>query len=116
MKASPPNTVTVIILTTITVVFWVFFSVYRILTTTATPPVTDEILAPIDPNLDTTTLDSLETKIYFQDENLVNTIIVSPSPAEENASIDEIEALVDSDFITESQEGQAEGITPTPLP
>lgn len=62
-----PRLVTVAILTTITVVFWVFLSVYRVLTTKPEPNVPPEILAPINPNLDKQTLETLSDRVFFEE-------------------------------------------------
>lgn len=62
-----PRLVTVAILTTITIVFWVFLSVYRVLTAKPEPNVPPEILAPLDPNLDTRTLQTLPDRVFFEE-------------------------------------------------
>ncbi len=66
-KLKPPRLVTVAILTTITIVFWVFYSLYGILTSDALQKVPPEILAPIDPTLDTEALDKLPGRIFFKE-------------------------------------------------
>jgi hypothetical protein len=66
-KLKPPRLVTVAILTTITIVFWVFYSLYGILTSDSLQKVPSEILAPIDPTLDTRALDKLPGRIFFEE-------------------------------------------------
>jgi len=66
-KPKAPRLVTVAIFTTITIVFGVFLSLYRVLTTTPAPNVPDEILAPISPNLDTNALKSLPNRVFFEE-------------------------------------------------
>ena len=68
MKKPPaPKLVTVAILTTITVIFWVFFSVYEIITSQEKLTIPQELMNPIDPNLDLETLEKLPLK-YFVEE------------------------------------------------
>ncbi len=59
-----PSLIVLMILTVITVLFWISFSVYRTLTKTTEPPVGASVLAPIVPSLDTQTMDNVENKIY----------------------------------------------------
>lgn len=66
-KPKAPRLVTVAIFTTITIVFWVFLSLYRVLTTASAPNIPDEILAPISPNLDTNALKSLPNRVFFEE-------------------------------------------------
>jgi hypothetical protein len=67
-----PRLVTVSIFTTITVVFWVFFTVYNILTSKPPVEVDPDLLTPLDPTLNTDTLSTLpSTKFYEEGE--VNT-------------------------------------------
>lgn len=64
-KNKLPSLVVLLILTLITVVFWIAFSVYRTYTTEEISiNVPREILLPISPNLDKNTIDIMETKIY----------------------------------------------------
>ncbi len=71
----PPKFVTLAIMTTITVVFWVFFSIYKILTAQTTPPVSEEILSPIKPSLDSESLNEIKNSLYFED-NQINPLTV----------------------------------------
>jgi hypothetical protein len=52
-----------LVLTTIAIAFWVFFEVYR--NFRKQPPVVApvEVMAPFDPTLDMTTLNSLKTRL-----------------------------------------------------
>jgi hypothetical protein len=74
-----PNIVYLAILTAITVVFWVFFSVYRIFSTQPAPSVAGEILEPLNPGISTEAIDSIETRIYFEEGELPQTIIAPPA-------------------------------------
>lgn len=61
-----PKSVTISILTLATAAVWVFFEVYRIITTKPAPTVPPEILAPINPALDQKSLEELPGRIYFE--------------------------------------------------
>ena len=69
-KLKPPRLVTVAIFTTITVVFWVFLSLYRILTASPAADIPPEILAPITPNLNSEALRSLGNRVFFEEQDI----------------------------------------------
>ena len=79
-KPKPPSLVTIVILTTITVVFWVFFSVYRAFTTQPSPSVPDEIIEPFSPNLDEATLTKLQGRTFFAEGAIPTITILTPTP------------------------------------
>jgi hypothetical protein len=62
-----PKQVTVSIFTTITIIFWIFLGVYRILTTTPPLEIDPSILETIDPKLDQKSLGSLQGKIFYEE-------------------------------------------------
>lgn len=62
-----PNIVILLILTLITTLFWISFNVYRVFTTKPDAVVPQEISLPIDPKLDTNTLDMIKSKSYPND-------------------------------------------------
>lgn len=64
-KTKLPALVTIAILTLITAIFWVFFSAYRLISRTPPLSVPQEIIKPIDPNLNPDILDNLDKKIHF---------------------------------------------------
>lgn len=66
-KLKAPGLVTVAIFTTITIVFWVFYSLYTILISPSSQKVPPEILAPISPTLDVETLDKLQDRVFFKE-------------------------------------------------
>ena len=61
-----PSIVILLILTAITVVFWVSFTVYRVFTKKESVVVPSEITAPINPNLDIDTLNEIVTRSQNQ--------------------------------------------------
>lgn len=50
------------ILTLITVLFWISFSIYNVFTNKPSPTVTDEIIQQVDPKLDIQTLNIIRDK------------------------------------------------------
>jgi hypothetical protein len=66
MKKRLPAQVVLAIMTTITVVVWVGFSVYQEFRNKPEPIVTEDILEPISPELDADTLAKIEEKLYFE--------------------------------------------------
>lgn len=74
-KPKPPKIVGLAILTTITIVFWVFYGLYSTLTKNLPVSVPEEILSPINPELDITLLDAIVGKEFYekgQTQPLVN--------------------------------------------
>lgn len=66
-KPKPPKLVTIAIITTITIVFWVFFGLYQVLTKKPDIEVPDVLLQEINPNLDVTTLNQLQDRLFFEE-------------------------------------------------
>lgn len=62
-----PKQVTVSIFTTITIIFWIFLGVYRILTTAPPLEIDPTILEPIDPKLDQKSLSNLQGRIFYDE-------------------------------------------------
>lgn len=65
-KPKPPKIVGLAILTTVTIVFWVFYGLYSTLTKKLPVTVPEEILSPISPTLDITLLDSIVGKEFYE--------------------------------------------------
>jgi hypothetical protein len=76
-KPKAPRTVTVAIFTTITVIFWVFFSLYNVLTSKPAVDVDPKLLEPINPNLNNEILDSLDGRVFIEQGEALPTL---PSP------------------------------------
>jgi hypothetical protein len=79
-KLKVPNIVTIMILTVITISFWIVFSVVRIFRTEPTPSIPPEILNPLNSNYDKTVVDKIEKRTYFDKEQIFETAQLSPSP------------------------------------
>ncbi|MFH1863881.1 MAG: hypothetical protein ABIJ85_03175 [bacterium] len=85
-KNKLPSIVTTAVLTSITIVTWIVFSVLRIFTSKPDSPVPPNILKPINGNLETNSLDTLEGKIFFENGENITTL---PTPTPENTVIPE---------------------------
>jgi hypothetical protein len=83
-KPKPPNLVTVSIITTITIVFWVFFTVYRVLTSKPVPEIPENLMEPVNPTLNTQTLNQIPNKKFYNENDIVNPVFVQPSIVPEN--------------------------------
>lgn len=79
-KPKPPKLVTVAIFTTITIIFWVFMSLYNIITSTPPVNVDPEILKPLNPSLDQETLSRLEERVFFEEGETSSPIIIRRDP------------------------------------
>ncbi len=79
----PPRFVTLAIMTTITVIFWVFISVYKILTSQTEPSVGADILAPLNPTLDSSSLTEIRNSLYFNDSEIstLKTVVEESTPS-----------------------------------
>lgn len=106
-KQKTPSLVTMGILTLITILFWIGFNAYRAFTTDAPVKVPNEILEPISPTLDTETLGKIDTRVFFEEQELPETSIISPTPSPSPTEIPESEPLSEEETATESAETQA---------
>lgn len=79
-KTNLPSLVTISILTAITIILWIFFSVYRVLTAKPAPSVAPGILEPVSPTLERGALDKIETSLFFEESQIPTTIVSSPIP------------------------------------
>ena len=80
-RPKPPSLVTIVVLTTITVIFWVFFSVYRAFTQQPTPTVPAEILEPFSPDLDEEALSKIQGRTFFAEGTLPTINILTTTPS-----------------------------------
>ena len=79
-KPKAPRLVTIAIISTATIIVWIFFEVYRIFTAQLHPNVPEELLAPINPVLDTQSLDRIQGRIIFGEEEIPETMVpIAPS-------------------------------------
>ncbi len=80
-----PSLVTIAVLTMITVVFWTGLEIYRALASRPVQDVPSQILAPINPNLDSRVLNRLQNRIDIADSE-VKTVIHEVSEVNEPVS------------------------------
>ncbi len=62
-----PRIITITIFTTITIIFWVFFSLYQVLTNKPDKSVPKDLLQEVNPTLDATTLQVLGNRLFFEE-------------------------------------------------
>ncbi len=84
-KQKAPRLVTVAVFTTITLIFWVFMSLYEIITSTPDIEVDPELLKPIDPTLDQEALVRLDNRLYFEEGQTHSPSVIKevPEPTQE---------------------------------
>lgn len=63
-KNKLPSLIVLMILTVLTVSFWILFTVYRSYTLGASVTVSDEITKPLTPKLDTETIELIKNRLY----------------------------------------------------
>lgn len=80
-KTKLPKIITVLILTLITALMWIGFSIYRAFTTTPTPSVSEEISSSITPSLDTTTIGEIESALFFSESQIPAISVATGTPA-----------------------------------
>ncbi len=99
-KPKAPRQVTVAVIITITIIFWVFFTVYRIFVTTPEVDVPDELLAPINPALDVAALENIESRVFVEESDIPETIVeinqAEPTPTQETQ--------IDIEIVSEEEE------------
>ncbi|MFC1649406.1 hypothetical protein ACFL2C_01660 [Patescibacteria group bacterium] len=83
-KSRQPGVVTLAILTALTVILWVFFSVYRALTEELPSQVSPEILEPVNPSLDLETLKKVREGLTFTDIETENISVSTPDVVSED--------------------------------
>ncbi len=104
-KKNSPTIVKLGILTVITTFIWIGFEVYRALSTEPEPIVSEETLAKVEPNLDTNEMDSLQQRIYINEENIAPINIVSNTQTSQE---EQEENAVESEEATNSAQEQIE--------
>lgn len=74
MRSKKPAIVSIIGLTTFTIIFWIAYEVYLVLTTKPAETVDPKILEPINPTLDIGILDDLSGRLFFEEGAETNAI------------------------------------------
>lgn len=108
-KEKTPNIVSLAILTLITSIIWIFFSLYRVFTEKTDVKVPEEILRPLSPSLNEKIISEIENKVFIEQNQIPDNIVInetivneieSPSPSPESEQIDE-ELNTDTPVATE---------------
>lgn len=84
-KNKGPSLVVIGILTIITIVFWILFSVLRLLESPQEVKVPANILLPLSPALDVETLNQIQTRTFFTEEQINETVLTVPISVPESA-------------------------------
>lgn len=80
-KNKLPNIISILVLTLVTVLMWVGFSIYRAFTLKPASVVQNNILASLSPSLDANTINKVESSLYFTGSQIPEVgSQVSPSP------------------------------------
>lgn len=96
-KPKTPKLVTVAIFTTITVIFWVFFEVYEALSDTPDIQVSENLLSPVNPQLDLQSLQQIETRMYIDENEVVDFLLPNPDVTVETESEIEEDLLLEDE-------------------
>lgn len=76
-KSKMPSIVSVLILTLITVVFWVTFDVYRLFNQADVPVVTESVSRPLTPSLDQNAINQIESRIFIDNSQIPDDVVIS---------------------------------------
>lgn len=114
--AKQPGVVTLAILTALTCILWVFFSVISVLSDEPVSTVSPEILESIDPSLDLETLNKIRDGLVFDENNTQSIEVVvtdttnQEDEASESANIEdqnpEVDSTVDPNTLDENLQGE----------
>lgn len=92
-KKELPKLVVFAILTLITALSWVGFEIYRALTVKPDPVVPPEVILELNPELDLQTLEGLVNKVYLEDAEIGETVLLTPGETLQPTEVDlEIES------------------------
>lgn len=77
-KGKLPAIVTTLILTAITSLFWIIFNVYRSFSQKPEIDIPSEILEPLNPNLDSKTIEEIKQRNYL--DSVPEPVVISSTP------------------------------------
>lgn len=109
-KQKTPSFVIIATLTVITIVSWVFYGVYQVFVTTPPLEIPPEVAAPIDPSLDTQSLDKLQKSVFFEDSEITRGIVTISTPTPTSIPLSQITPSPTPEVTPEGQ------LTVTPTP
>lgn len=81
-KEKIPSVVSLAIMTSVTVIFWISFDIYRIVKKNPPLSVPPEITAPFDASLDTEALNKAAARSYLKESDIRNLAPNSSAPPE----------------------------------
>jgi hypothetical protein len=89
-----PPLVLVLVLSTVTSIIWVAYSAYLAFYKAVDPVVPEELLSPLNPQLDSKQFEDLKNTIFLNDDQINDTLVVTPftplTKSEESSSSAEI--------------------------
>lgn len=88
-RKKTPQIVTILILTLLVIIFWVFFSVYRVFIDKSDAVVPQEIIEPFTSNLDTQTLELAKSR-YHADQSVTLPLTSENNESEQEEVVEEI--------------------------
>ena len=74
-KEKQPKIISLAILTLITSVLWIFFSLYRVFTEKTELKVPEEILTPLSPNLNEKIISEIENRVFIEENQIPDSVI-----------------------------------------
>ncbi len=69
-RQKAPRLISIAIISTITIISWVFFGLYQVLTKKPDVSVPENLLQDINPQLDTAALNTIQTRLFFEAEEV----------------------------------------------
>ncbi len=95
-KNKAPRSVTILILTAITIVFWAIYATYQAVRKIPDLKVDQQLISPLNPDLDVETLDKLKGRNYFEDYQIPDNFIIEELSEEPIVEIPVEEETVES--------------------
>ncbi len=77
-KIKLPNAVAILVLTLITVVMWVSFSIYHAVGKKPDVKIPAEVSKPLTPTLDTEVINMIESRTYLDDSQIPQNVVTGP--------------------------------------
>lgn len=80
-KVKIPGLITTLILTLVTSLMWIGLVIYQAIKNKPAPTVSQQVLQALDPTIDNDTANKMMNRVYFDEENISESLIVSPPTA-----------------------------------
>jgi hypothetical protein len=75
-----PSLITILVLTLLTIILWVSFSVYRAITAKPTESVPAAVSNPITPTLDQTEINTIESAVFLDNSQIPQNLVAASAP------------------------------------